>query len=258
MNIRGNCKSRSAAIFAAREQANIHRAARIAALRCEGFCNCLIRLRTLGMTAALSVMLVAGLQAQHNKPLYENNFEKATPGPMPAEFLVLDGGFEIKAEEDNKFIELPGAPLETFGVLFGPAEKENVRVSARIFGTGKGRRFPTFGIGAGGQGGYRLQVAPAKKAVELYRGESLKATIPFEWQPSKWTQLKLQVRKVKDGAWTAEGKVWMAGEKEPEKWTINFDDTQEASNGKSAIWGSPFAGTPIRFDDLQVSKISQQ
>ncbi|MSU60880.1 MAG: hypothetical protein EXS31_00545 [Pedosphaera sp.] len=209
------------------------------------------------MAAGLSALLAWGLQAQDGKPLYENNFEKTAPGPLPEDFLVLEGGFEIRTEEGNKFIELPGAPLETFGVLFGPAEKENIRVSARIFGTGKGRRFPTFGIGAGGQGGYRLQVAPAKKAVELYRGESLKATIPFEWQSSKWTQLKLQVRKVKDGAWTAEGKVWMQGDKEPEKWAIKFDDAQEASNGRSGIWGSPFAGTPIRFDDLHVSKISQ-
>jgi hypothetical protein len=55
-------------------------------------------------------------------------------------------------------------------VLFGPTETADVQVSARIHGTGKGRRYPTFGVGLSGVGGYRLQVSPAKKLVELYRG----------------------------------------------------------------------------------------
>jgi hypothetical protein len=216
-----------------------------------------MRLRTFGAVVELGVLLAGVLQAQEAKPLYENNFEKAAVGPVPDEFLVLDGGFAIREEGGNKFVELPGTPLETFGLLFGPSEKENVGVSARIFGTGKGRRFPTFGIGAGGQGGYRLQVAPAKRAIELYRGESLKATVPFDWQSGKWTQLRLQVRKVRDGSWAAEGKVWTDGDKEPGKWTVSVEDSQEASNGRSSIWGSPFAGTPIRFDDLRVGKTGQ-
>ena len=37
--------------------------------------------------------------------------------------------------------DLDGDPYETFGVLFGPTEKDGLCVSARILGTGKGRRF---------------------------------------------------------------------------------------------------------------------
>ena len=66
---------------------------------------------------------------------------------LPADFLVLDGAFEVKEEAGNKFLELPGAPLETFGVLFGPTEKDGLSVGVRIFGTLKGRRFPAFGAG---------------------------------------------------------------------------------------------------------------
>src|SRR5687768_16301605 len=129
---------------------------------------------TVKMFCLISVVGI-GLRAtalgQGTKALYENNFEKAAVGSVPEEFVVIDGDFVVKEEEANKFLELPGAPLETFGVVFGPNEKENVVVTARIFGTGKGLRFPTFGVGLGGQGGYRLQVAPAKKAIELYRGD---------------------------------------------------------------------------------------
>src|SRR5947207_6251475 len=97
------------------------------------------------------------------KIVYENNFEKAQVGKLPEEFLVLDGAFSIKEQDGNKFIELPGAPLDSFGVLFGPTKSGGSVVSARVYGTGKGRRFPTFGVGLNGVGGYKLQVSPGKK-----------------------------------------------------------------------------------------------
>src|SRR3989441_4004925 len=124
------------------------------------------------------LVLVAGLAfgafAQQAKPLYENDFEKAALGKVPDDFLVLDGQFAVREEGGNKFLELPGAPLDTFGALFGPTEKEGVAVSARIFGTGKGRRYPTFAVSLNGVGGYKLQVSPAKKLAELYKGDTVK------------------------------------------------------------------------------------
>src|SRR6478672_11261301 len=75
--------------------------------------------------------------------LYSNNFEKAQIDQVPDDMLVLDGNFAVKQDEGNKFLELPGAPLDTFGALFGPTTNANVAVTAKIFGSGKGRRFPT-------------------------------------------------------------------------------------------------------------------
>src|SRR5437879_5945681 len=115
------------------------------------------RLAMAGVAFAL-FSIPPGRAAEANV-LYENNFEKAEPGKLPDELLVLDGAFVVKAEGGNQFLELPGAPLDTFGLLFGPTESTNVAVSARIYGTGKGRRFPTFGLGLNGVGGYKLQVS---------------------------------------------------------------------------------------------------
>src|SRR6266478_1709300 len=81
--------------------------------------------------------LSLSLSAQ-TKPLYENNFEKAEVGKVPEDFLVLDGAFVVKEESDNRFLELPGAPLDSFALQFGPAVTSDVAVSARIRGTGKG------------------------------------------------------------------------------------------------------------------------
>ena len=196
--------------------------------------------------------------AQPAKPIYENDFEKAELNKVPSDFLVLDGQFAVKADGGNKFLELPGAPLDTFGVLFGPTEKEGVAVSARIFGTHKGRRYPTFAVGLNGQGttAFRLQVSPARKALELYRGDEMTASAPYEWQPGAWTKLRLQVRKMKDDEWKVEGKAWTDGGKEPAAWTVSFDEKKQPVAGKASIWGSPYATTPIRFDDLRVAPAS--
>src|SRR5216110_549850 len=209
-------------------------------------------LRKLGAFAWV-VGLACSAVGQSAKAIYENNFEKAELNKAPDDFLILDCGFAVKEEGGNKFLELPGAPLDSFGVLFGPTEKESTAVSARIFGTGKGRRYPTFAVGLNGQGSsaYRLQVSPAKKALELFKGDELKATVPYEWQSGAWTRLRLHVRKVKDGQWTVEGKAWT--DKEPSAWLLSFDEREQPVAGKASIWGSPYATTPIRFDDLKVA-----
>ena len=203
--------------------------------------------------AGLLVSFACAFAAQP-KTLYRNDFEKAEIGKIPEDFLVLDGGFAVQQEGGNKFLELPGAPLDTFGLLFGPTETNNLSASARIFGTGKGRRYPTFAVGLNGQGtsAYKLQVSPAKKALELFKGDEVKASVPYEWQSGAWTRLRLQVRKVKDGGWKVEGKAWKDGDKEPSAWMVSFDEKEQPVAGRASIWGSPYATTPIRFDDLLV------
>lgn len=195
---------------------------------------------------------VATFAATDTPPLYTNNFEKAEEGKAPDDFLILDGGFSVKKDAGNAYLELPGAPLESYGALFGPTRKENWMVTARIFGTQKGRRFPTFGLGLDGAGGYKLQVSPAKKELELYRGDELKTSVPFEWQTGKWTLLRLSVQKTGEKKWLVSAKAWVEGSEEPKENLIKFEDSSEPPNGRAAIYGSPFATTPIRYDDLKV------
>src|SRR5262249_15033251 len=114
----------------------------------------------------------------------------------------------------NKFLELPGAPLDSFGVLFGPTEKSDLEVNARIFGTNKGRRYPTFGVGLNGQEGYRLQVSPGKKMLELYKADEVIASVGFDWKSGQWTMLKLSVHQA-GKQWIVEGKAWTQGASEP-------------------------------------------
>jgi hypothetical protein len=195
-------------------------------------------------------------RAEESKPLYENNFEKAEIGKAPDDFLILDGAFAVQEADGNKFLELPGAPLDSYGVLFGPTVRTNVEVSARIKSAGKGRRFPTFAVGLNGQAGYRLQVSPAKKLAELYRADEVVASAPYEWKSGQWTLLQLKVASAGSG-WVVAAKVWTQGESEPEKDMISYQEQTEPRPGRATIWGSPFSGAPIQFDDLLLKTVSK-
>jgi len=171
---------------------------------------------------------------------------------VPSDFLVLDGGFAVKQDGANQFLELPGAPLETFGVLFGPTVETDTVVTAKIRGSAKGRRFPTFAVGLNGVGGYRLQISPAKKLLELYKGDDVVATAPFEGKLDSWFWLRLENKKFTDGEWKISGKVWPEKSTEPEDPAISFLEKSKPIAGRASIWGSPYSGTPILFDDLKV------
>ena len=214
-------------------------------------------MRTLTIAWITLCTLSLSVLAQ-TKPLYENNFEKAEVGKVPEDFLVLEGGFAGKEEGGNKFLELPGTPLDSFAVQFGPAESSNVAVSARIKGAGKGRRFPVFGVGLNGVAGYKLQLSPGKKLLELYKDQELKASVAYEWKSGEWTSLRLQISKTKDGAWKVEGKAWLQGSPEPAQWLLTADEKEEPSAGRASIFGSPYSGTPIQFDDLVVASLTPQ
>jgi len=195
-------------------------------------------------TALASLALAA-----HASVLYQNDFEKEDLDKSPPSFLVLDGEFAVKQADGNKFLELPGAPLDAFGALFGPATNANIAVTARVFATSKGRRFPIFAVGLDGGTGFKLQVSPAKGALEIYKGDAAIASAPFQWKTGTWTALRLRVREGQ-GSWRIEGKAWPEGASEPAEWLVTAEEKTAPAAGRPSIWGSPVSGTPIRFDDI--------
>ena len=208
-------------------------------------------------TASALLIGLAALTIYAAEPLYQTNFEKTKTGEVPEDFLVLDGDFSVKQEEGNKYLELPGAPLDAFGFMFGPSARHGNEISARMFGTKKGRRYPVFGIALNGVNGYRLQVAPAKRAIELLKGSAVVANVPFRWGGGEWLRLALRVEQTSATEWTVSGRVWADGKKAPAKPTITHKETKEPRNGKPSIWGSPYSGTPIRYDDIVVKKTAK-
>lgn len=185
--------------------------------------------------------------------LFEENFDKVQVGAVPESFTVLDGQFAVQGEGKERSLVLPGAPLESFGFLFGPAAVSGREVRARIHGTKTGRKFPTFAAGLNGVNGYKVRVSPAKNAVEIVVGDAqeVRASMPFTWKSGEWTSLRLRVTPAAQGV-RVEAKAWQ-GASEPADWPLSFDAPEAPPSGMAGAWGMPFSGTPIRFDDLVVS-----
>jgi hypothetical protein len=209
-------------------------------------------LRPIPMPVVVALLALAGGIPAHGAdaaPIYSNDFEAAEAGKVPEDFLVTAGAFGVVEDGGKKVLELPGSPLDTFGLLFGPVQKGEVSASAKFFGTKKGRKVPAFGISLGGIGGFRLQVSAAKQTLEFFQGDEPRHSVAYAWQADAWTALRIQLRKTAEG-WVVQGKAWAAGAPEPEKWMIEHALKEEPAGGRAGIWGSPYSGTPIRFDDL--------
>ncbi len=185
---------------------------------------------------------------------YQEDFQKIEIGEVPTEFLVLEGAFAVREMDGNRVLELPGEPLSMFGLLFGPSETDQVAVRARFNGTKKGRKFPAFGVGLGGANGYRLMVFASKDALELYKGEEVVAAKEYHWTPETWTDVLLCVFKTGDKQWKLVGNASPPVTEGLAEWMINLDTHDEPPTGRASLWGSPYAGTPIRFDDLVLTR----
>jgi hypothetical protein len=193
--------------------------------------------------------------------LYSADFSTVKVGELPEDFMVLNGDFAVREVEGVKLMELPGTPLDSHVVMFGPAGNEDMAVAGQIQATSKGRRYPAFSVGLNGLGGYRLKLAPGKHSLELYRGPedggTIVANTPFTWKSGAWTHLKLQVHKVGESEWRVEGKAWPEGSAEPAEWMVSYLERKEPLPGRPFVAASPFSGTPIRFNGLVVSKVGQ-
>ena len=197
------------------------------------------RLSKLATATWLLAFGLATISTQAKEPLYQNDFEKTEVGEVPDDFLVLDGGFEVKAEDGEKFLELPGAPLDAFGFMFGPSARHGNEISARMFGTKKGRRYPVFGLALNGVSGFRLQVVPAKRSVELLKGKDIVAKTDFRWNGDSWLRLSLDVQLTGDAEWTISGRVWEGRQKGPGQTHHYPQGNQGASQRQTVHLGKP-------------------
>jgi len=206
--------------------------------------------RSILIIAAI-VALTGSSQAVDNV-LFTSDFESASADSVPEELMILAGQFSVKEIGGNKALELPGTPLEDFGALFGPAESDGVAVRARVRSESTKRLVPRFGVGLSGVAGYRLLVSPGQNALQLLKDQQVVASAPFEWKPGAWTSLHLQVRKISEGKWNIDGRAWADGTAEPKDWSISFEASEAPPPGKASIWGAPYSGKPILFDDLSM------
>lgn len=183
------------------------------------------------------------------------DFEDQETGYPSDDFLIIDGSFEVAEHAGGKVLKLLPDPLVECGLVFGQSTKGAMTVEGRIFASKRGRRsFPRFGMGVHGISGHRIRVVPAQKQIELVHQEKVVATAPFAWKSDTWCFIKLSLTeaegKPKIRAW-----VWMEGEEIPPEPVLTFEgEADGSSQGRATIWGTPYSGKEILFDDLKVTR----
>ncbi len=211
----------------------------------------MIKLPPLLLCALLSA---AALARAEDKPLYAQNFDALKE--MPEDIMQLNGEFTLVPQGAGKAMALTPTPLDTYNCLFGPPAKDGIAARARIQAANKGRQSPSFGIGLNGVSGYVMRLATAKGQVELVHDEAVVASQPYPWKSGSWTRFLLQLRAASATSWVVEGKVWADGEAEPKEWTLTTTLDKAPSAGRPSLWGVPYGGKPILFDDLEVVPVA--
>jgi hypothetical protein len=186
-------------------------------------------------------------------PLFAQDFEKLPEGDPPADLMILNGTYSVKKIDGNSVLELAPDPLDSDGFLVGPADQNAYTVTARIQATASGKRTPELGLGACGPGQYRLWLMPAVGQLQLVKADEVKSTVPFKWTSGAWTRFKLQVSKSSDGKFKIQGKAWPDGQPEPADWMLSLDEPQAPRPGRAGCFATPYSGTAVRFDDVQVT-----
>lgn len=180
------------------------------------------------------------------------NADDWAEGEVPKEVFVVDGTVKIAAKDGNKAIMIDATPIVDASAQLAVSASGAASIQAKVFASKRARSVPKFGVSVHGMSGYRLLINAAKKQLELVKNEVVAASVPYTWTSDSWIKMKLDVKPGAGEAWVIEGKVWAADAPEPAEPTVKAEDKGLKGQGKSGLWGTPYAETPIYFDDVEV------
>lgn len=205
---------------------------------------------------SMALALAGGLglpRPMHAADPLKVDFEAIEVGGEPDGFFLIDGEMKVEELDGGKVLAVAATPLVETGGLLGDSMKGGGTVEARVKADRKRRSYPRFGVGLHGLSGYRLRVVPSQGQIELVKNEETVKTEAFEWKPGEWVTLRLSVSPAGEGKWKVEGRVWSGADEAPEKPQIELTHEGSIGSGKASVWGTPYAGLPIYFDDVVVT-----
>ena len=111
---------------------------------------------------------------------------------------------------------------------------------------------PALAAGLGGVRSYRFRLNAATKQIILTRQDVEIGKVAYQWESGAWCQVRFQALPGDGENTRIRLKLWKRAEEEPEEWLFDEIDRSAFAGGKCALWGYPYAGTPIHFDDLKI------
>ena len=200
---------------------------------------------------------------------YRQDFTNVPAGAIPGGWVNAQGKFSVvQLPDGNKVLSkfnLSGPqPVVKANTYITTPDSAGYTMEADVMGTEVRGKLADGGIIASR---YTL-VLDGKtdpelnsRTVRLVSWEArprLNLGVPFNWTPGTWYQMKLTVE-VKDKTATVRGKVWKKGDPEPEKWTVEFEDTNPTVSGSAGLYGYVSnatvgeAGAAFYYDNVAVT-----
>jgi hypothetical protein len=137
-------------------------------------------------------------------------------------------------------------------------QTKNYVIEADVMGAKKGDNLPDIGIV---NCRYTLLLDGNKQRLRICSWEALPRVdhrVDYPWKPGAWYRMKLTVSE-NGPKGIIRGKVWPRGEKEPEKWTIEFTDPIPNRDGSAGLYGyatgilDQEAGAAAYYDNVAVT-----
>ncbi|HEY1190806.1 MAG TPA: PQQ-binding-like beta-propeller repeat protein [Gemmata sp.] len=204
---------------------------------------------------------------------FKTDFEKAPDGSSPAGWVNTNGKYLVKKLPDgnvalSKVNDKAPPPLaKAIGYITEPGASDYT-IQADVMGTEVRGKLPDGGLV---NSRYTLildgkvDAALQKRTLRLASWEArerINVGVPFEWQPHTWYTLKLNIE-LKPNSAIVRGKVWKKGDPEPNKWTIEVEDTAPNRNGAAGLYGyipnvidsggKVEPGSELYFDNLGIT-----
>ena len=179
---------------------------------------------------------------------YSQNFNMVPPGGTPGGWINTTGKFSVVsgADKDDRVLSKVNTdsrpPLARANAYITASDSSNYTIQADLMGTEERNKMPDMGLvnsrytlilagtidPASGKRQARIQSWDGKRRVD--------EGIDFNWEPNVWYSARLTVQPTEKTALIL-AKVWKRGEKEPEAWTLKFEDPSPNRTGAAALYG---------------------
>jgi len=212
-----------------------------------------------GMTAAARVRISPSL------PI-EESFDGMAAGEAPPGWIGVTRKVVVEEKAGGKVLRklaskaAPSPPFMRVRGYATPPIEGGCTVEADVMGTTVRNRFdPDMGLI---NSRYRLLVMGIRNVLRIDAWDSvprIRHDVPFTFEADKWYRMKFEVS-LEGSVAHLRGKVWPKDQKEPEGWTLLFDDPFPHPEGSAGIYAySPGTteksdGPEVFFDNFKVSK----
>jgi hypothetical protein len=220
-----------------------------------------------GLSARARVRVAAQLP-------YQQNFDKVPEGGVPGGWVNAAGKFFVKKLPDGNIVLSKvntdsRPPIARANAYITGPDAADYTMQADLHGTPARGLLADMGVV---NSRYTLVMAGApdpatgKREIRLQSWDGKRRVnegVEFDWQPDTWYTVRLTVEPKAKTA-LVRAKVWKRGDKEPEKWTIEFEDPNPNRSGAAALFGyvsnvvpqengPPLPGSEIYYDNVTIT-----